>query len=1367
MGTLKAIPRVVAHTAASMVQMPVSGWAALGRLISSKGDIEAANKVLEDNQRVLDEAYLTTPEEAAASENINLAMKPFQMAGEGLKEIVRQTPLKDTIAEPIAGTIGEASAVFGAGGAGRLVKGHIPSDLNAMKPVDTPTLRPVSVPAERMATRGKLVGDPYTPAEKVAHKPAAVESLPGAGERPALPYPDYAGEGFTFKAASDTPDLLRRDGKPFQSEVGAKAAIKREGVTGYEVVEVDGGYVARAVEPKGREFRPEDATKPGEPLQPVAAVERSSVETGNVSRQSEIVQPGVKRTADVALEDADPIFTLMNEAKREGGFNQNALSRIYDKDTVNELMRKRPGIVTKNGPLALDTFAAENGYTDADLFMQQMLGAQTKKQFRQKMAGEVDALTGGNWDLIRRGYEPATSIEAYNLGKGDRIIRNGEVFKVTDDQGGKLTLKDGETLTVPMEESLTVDGFKKNPRFSEETGTMAGMSEAETFGLVNPETEIFRGDISKKDMTPSGDVFADVKVETDAAKRQEIKNSIAEGEMILSSGKSVIGRKMSPEELAAVQKSVDKNKAQLGGLIGSERGSMPLSPDSEVYRGASSLKKTIENLPEMVKGAVGPRGAIRRTAQGFSEALNSPEVVYGRDPKGAEIYKTLDRADQAKNAFLSTEGQSFTKALGRIKADTTEAAKVGQALDGKIKPSELSPAERHLHDFLKERFDFLIHKAARHFAGSEEAYMKTVRLAQETNPRQMKIEELAPDVKAKYDTLTADLQKVRGGKKLDELSPTERADYYEIRQKQRDFLHEEFLKSLPDNERQAYDLLKRQIKNYLPHILDPEILLTDFKQEAARISERLKTATDPGTITKDKQRIRELEEAIIKLQNGQLVTYESLPRNVRFKFFETRKDKAGYSFDAVKAYQAYLNGIARKIFDEPAVRHAADLYGDLDPSLKDYTKWHLRRFMGWDRTKLDPLAGAIASFQWIRTLGFNPRSAITNLTQRLNTVAELPLKYSIIGERMAFTKEGKALFDKTGIAKEVPHVLMEGAGPESLERIRTIAGYMFNKVELGNRKHAFLTAYSYIKDKTPGISESAAIDYATGIVHKTQFRYGRVGMPKIMTSPAGRVGLQFWSYPIKQIELMSEWARHEPLKLIKFLAIAEGTGYTLKEFLDTDLSNAIGIGVNWAEALEAVKDLTDADIRGMFRHSKLAVSGGGGILPSGLGPTASSAIKIADKIQEGKGFEQFRKEVSPVVWRRVSQAYDAAKGNRDDLYPIKNDNGEIMYFLKGRQLIQRTIGPMTATEKEEYLDNRREALLEQERTGVLHEISSAIVDGDQEKVKALVGKYQIVPSDQMIENEALRRVTTRQERRGRVGVKEQYQFQREGRLVRQ
>jgi len=315
-----------------------------------------------------------------------------------------------------------------------------------------------------------------------------------------------------------------------------------------------------------------------------------------------------------------------------------------------------------------------------------------------------------------------------------------------------------------------------------------------------------------------------------------------------------------------------------------------------------------------------------------------------------------------------------------------------------------------------------------------------------------------------------------------------------------------------------------------------------------------------------------------------------LPRNVRFRFFESRKGKAGYSFDAVKAYQTYLAGIAKKIYDEPAIRRVAELHKQLDPSLKPYNKWYIRRYMGWERHKLDDLAGAIASMQWMRTLGVNPRSAIVNLTQRMNTVVEVGEKYSIKGEVFGFTKEGKRLFDETGIAKEVPTVLMEGTVPEGMERVRAIVGYMFNKVELGNRRHAFLSRY--LKDRAKGISEEQAIRNGIDTVHKTQFRYGKVGMPRILTGPVGRLALQFWSYPIKQVELLTTWARNNPLKLIKFIAYAEGGNYTLNRFLGIDLSNALGFGITWGEALQAIQAVPEGDWKGFFRHLRLTFSVG-------------------------------------------------------------------------------------------------------------------------------------------------------------------------------
>ena len=78
----------------------------------------------------------------------------------------------------------------------------------------------------------------------------------------------------------------------------------------------------------------------------------------------------------------------------------------------------------------------------------------------------------------------------------------------------------------------------------------------------------------------------EVKVVTDRAERQKLKNAIAEGEMILKSGKKVSGKKYSENALKAIQKSVDNAKAKLG------------LPKSEVtpngfkgYKSATAFKK--------------------------------------------------------------------------------------------------------------------------------------------------------------------------------------------------------------------------------------------------------------------------------------------------------------------------------------------------------------------------------------------------------------------------------------------------------------------------------------------------------------------------------------------------------------------------------------------------------------------------------------------------------------------------------------------------------------------------------------------------------------------------------------------------------
>jgi len=708
---------------------------------------------------------------------------------------------------------------------------------------------------------------------------------------------------------------------------------------------------------------------------------------------------------------------------------------------------------------------------------------------------------------------------------------------------------------------------------------------------------------------------------------------------------------------------------------------------------------------------------LTRTKEGTSEALNSPQVVFARDKSGVgnQIYTELDRADQRGNSFMYEQGTEFDRASRLIKQGSESDLRVGAALDGKLDPKKLNQPERTLYDFLRTKFDFLLNRYVKSAVSSDAMYKEIVRRANR-------------------------------GERKGERKP----------------IDQQWYNSLSTSDRAAFDLMERRVTDYLPHIFDRDTLRLEFADEIDRIKRRLSTAVDKGAQTFHKNRLRQLEAAVTKMDGGGLVTYDQLPTSIRNRFFEPRKGKQGYNLSATRAYAAYLNGIKRKIYDEPAVRRVAELHKSLDPSLREYNKWYVKRYLGWDRHKLDDIAGAISSFQWMRTLGLNPRSPIVNLTQRINTTAEVGLRHSIIGQKQAFTSEGTALFDKTGMAKEVPQVLMEGKAPPGMEKVRAIMGWMFNKVEIGNRKHAFLSGRA--KALSEGKSEADAFQAGIDTAHKTQFRYGRVGMPKALSHPLGRIGLQFWSYPIKQVELLVDWGKNDPKKLITYIAMAEGGKETLKELFNVDLSNALGFGINFGQALDAIRSVSDADWRGFFRHMKLATSSGGGLLPSGPGPTVSGLMRIIDNAKEGRGMEALGKELTPVVVERTRQAYKAVTNEHDGAYPIYNRNNELMYYLTGKQLLMRSVGPRPATESKQYTNWMEDDLLSKERVAILRDITRAIVDGDNKTANKLIGQYGIVPSEEAVANEVMRRELPSETRRElrKSNKQREYEISREG-----
>jgi hypothetical protein len=149
----------------------------------------------------------------------------------------------------------------------------------------------------------------------------------------------------------------------------------------------------------------------------------------------------------------------------------------------------------------------------------------------------------------------------------------------------------GDTTPIGKDEIISRDeqGFKvsldavKKP-FEERKAQLTNEIDA-----LNKERESKIGEVLKQQSLDFGEP---VKIETDPSRIQEIKNSIAEGEMILKSGKNVSGEKMTPEELSAVQRSVDSSKAKLGEVdkfsdIRPNPNDIPLQLANDAYRNTS------------------------------------------------------------------------------------------------------------------------------------------------------------------------------------------------------------------------------------------------------------------------------------------------------------------------------------------------------------------------------------------------------------------------------------------------------------------------------------------------------------------------------------------------------------------------------------------------------------------------------------------------------------------------------------------------------------------------------------------------------------------------------------------------------------
>lgn len=163
------------------------------------------------------------------------------------------------------------------------------------------------------------------------------------------------------------------------------------------------------------------------------------------------------------------------------------------------------------------------------------------------------------------------------------------------------------------------------------------------------------------------------------------------------------------------------------------------------------------------------------------------------------------------------------------------------------------------------------------------------------------------------------------------------------------------------------------------------------------------------------------------------------------------------------------------------------------------------------------------------TLGLNLGSALKNLTQGVNTFAEVGGKSTIKGYMDAF----KALSLKDS---ELDNVLRDSfiqdrsisVKKKLIEKMDKGLFIFFEGAEKINRASAYYAGKDYALSK--GFSEEEAIQFAKDTVRKTQFTFGSVDTPALLQSDLAKTLLQYQSFNFKNAEFLGEMLQHKEWK---------------------------------------------------------------------------------------------------------------------------------------------------------------------------------------------------------------------------------------------
>jgi hypothetical protein len=303
----------------------------------------------------------------------------------------------------------------------------------------------------------------------------------------------------------------------------------------------------------------------------------------------------------------------------------------------------------------------------------------------------------------------------------------------------------------------------------------------------------------------------------------------------------------------------------------------------------------------------------------------------------------------------------------------------------------------------------------------------------------------------------------------------------------------------------------RRIASYITHIFEKDFIQKEFDPEIAKLIQ------------------------------------DRVPGSVYDPFLESRLGKQGYVEDAFRALDAYVKRATRKYNMDEALEGLSRKAENLDVDSWNYVKKYADRInmrpddvdnLIDNMVKSSPIGYKLGqrpvamTTRKLRqsiyrgTLGLNIGSAIRNLTQGVNTYAQLGEKYTAIGYYKmvkSLISGGKELSETGVLRSNMIEDRTISAVKKFWEQADKGLFSFFELAEKVNRGGAYFGAKA--RAIAGGKTEKEAIQEGIEMARKTQFTFGSVDTPVALQSDIAKVLTQFQSFNIKQVEFLAEMVK--------------------------------------------------------------------------------------------------------------------------------------------------------------------------------------------------------------------------------------------------